>query len=732
MSPRADQHAVAVSSTPCGIEVHAFPGRGRIVSGIRNHLRLLFRFVVPKAKRVPLKIAVVLDCSGGDEGPRMKCSKELARHIVKALGEEAELFIIAYGATARVLVEGRKGTVEGKEELLDGINKARPMGLANLLNGLSLAQMLVGTSRQGANACDSRILLIGKGSVEAGNQDTEHIQREIRQWAQEGTTLGCVGIGEDSEVAMLWCLAHEGQGPLVCLTSAENQTVALPRIAETLLNIHGLGTHLRVNGGKNSTVTFMHHSGADEHKPEMLSNPKEQSHAVRRALYHSILCKLQGEQQASAEVADSLVSGSLFDAMFDTASQHRGAWNVPLGDLRSGDTVQVLAEVEMRCPGGQYGEQTLAEWTLSFFRMGAPVKLQGKVVVMGERWGMSWGLGEESRPVHAARVLQQSVALDFQIVKSLKAGNMQEAKERKSFQIEMLCHSIREDDLGEERSSVIRALSRAQHVLDLMTEGYSAQSLMRSCLAHYGRGRALSLIDWCEGAETVDERQLFPVQRNPILKVPSRDPSPDACRASEGDDRALWTAAREGEASRCKALLDRGAALDFRGEDLKTPLHWAAYHSLLDVVGLLVSRRASADAKDITGQTALLAAASSGRIEVCKTLLSLGASPAPGDAVGRTALHWAAAHGHAEIIKSLLEHKADPVVPDVHGWPAGRLATLNGHKQIYEDLFDVIADEEGHVYKKPRPPKIQTPVGKGKSSTKPAQAQYRSNRYIAA
>eukprot|EP00746_Dinoflagellata_sp_MGD_P017115 gnl/MRDRNA2_/MRDRNA2_139041_c0_seq1.p1 gnl/MRDRNA2_/MRDRNA2_139041_c0~~gnl/MRDRNA2_/MRDRNA2_139041_c0_seq1.p1 ORF type:complete len:725 (-),score=135.32 gnl/MRDRNA2_/MRDRNA2_139041_c0_seq1:249-2423(-) len=716
----------AVYSTPCGIEVHAFPGRSRIVSGIRNHLRLLFRFVVPKANRVPLKLAIVLDCSEQDEGPRLKCSKELARHIVEALREEDELFVVAYGATARVLVEGKNGTDKGKKDLLDGINKARPMGVANLLNGLSLAHMLVGTSRQCANACDSRILLIGKGSVEAGVQDTDQIQREIRQWAQEGTTLGCVGVGEDSEVAMLWRLAHEGQGPLVCLTSAENENVALPRIADTLLNIHGLGTHLRVNGGKNSTVTFMHHSGADEHKPEMLSNPKEQSWTVRRALYHSILCKLQGEQQASAEVADSLVSGSLFDAMFDNASQHRGAWNVPLGDFRSGDTVQVLAEVEMRCPGGAYGEQTLAEWTLSFFRLGAPVQLQGKVVVMSERWGMSWGLVEESRPVHAARVLQQSAALDFKIVKSLKAGNMQEAKERKSFQIEMLCHSIREDNLGEERTSVIRALQRAQHVLDLMAEGYSAQSLMRSCLAHYGRGRALSLIDWCEGAETVDERQLFPVQRNPLLKAPSRDPSPDACRASEGDDRALWTAAREGEASRCKALLDRGAALDFRGEDLKTPLHWAAYHSLLDVVGLLVSRRASADAKDITGQTALLAAASSGRIEVCKTLLSLGASPAPGDAVGRTALHWAAAHGHAEIIKSLLEHKADPFVPDVHGWPARRLASLNGHKQIHEDLFNIDM-EEGHVYMKPRPPKLNTSKG---GKPKPAQAQYRSNRYI--
>lgn len=717
----------AISSTPCGVEVQTFPGRSRVVSGIRNHLRLLFRFFVPKGKRIPLHLAIALDCSGKEEDWRLNCSKELVQHIVKALREEDSLHIVAYGATARVLVEGTKGTETGKQELLDGIRKARCMGQSNLLTGLSLAKMLLGKSRHPAGECESRILLIGKGAVDAGNQDTEFIQREIRQWSNEGVTLGCVGIGDDSEVAMLWRLAHEGQGPLICLTSAENEAVALPRVADTLLNVHGLGAHLLVHGGQRSTVTFMHHSGAEERKPEMLNNPKEQSYAVRRAIYHSILCKLQGEQQASAEVADKLVSESLFDAMFENASRHRGAWDIPLGDLRSGDTVQVLAEVEMKPPGGMHEEQILADWSLSFSRHGVPVKVEGTVVVMTQRWGGTWELAAESRPVHAARVLQQAVALDFQIVKSLNKGHVTEAKEQKTFQVEVLRHSLREDDLLEEKAPIIRALQRAQHILDLMADDFSAQSLMRSCLAHYGRGRALSLIDWCEGADRVDERQLFPVQRNPVLKVPSRDPSPDACRAAEGDDRALWTAARAGEADRCKALLERGAALDFKGEDLKTALHWAAYHSLLDVIGLLVSRNASVDAKDITGQTALLVAASSGSLAVCNTLLSLGASYAPKDAVGRTALHWAAAHGHAEVCTTLLEHKADPLAPDLHGWPARRLATLNGHKEIYDSLFaQLAAQDEGHTYMKPRPPKLQTDA---RSKSQPSGAKYRSNRY---
>jgi hypothetical protein len=101
----------------------------------------------------------------------------------------------------------------------------------------------------------------------------------------------------------------------------------------------------------------------------------------------------------------------------------------------------------------------------------------------------------------------------------------------------------------------------------------------------------------------------------------------------------LAIAAREGDTMEVRALLEKGADVNYRGEDLRTPLMEAAYN---------------------------------GRRRISEILLDAGADRTLRDAYGATAAEDARAEGHAEVAKfienyvrpkrDIMREKADEII----------------------------------------------------------------------
>lgn len=137
---------------------------------------------------------------------------------------------------------------------------------------------------------------------------------------------------------------------------------------------------------------------------------------------------------------------------------------------------------------------------------------------------------------------------------------------------------------------------------------------------------------------------------------------PQARRAPAGgqQQKELMAAAWEGDVRRMEALINAGADVNARDQDLGTPLVAASYSGDPEAVRLLLERGAEVDAKDGEGLTPLMNASLNGRAEVVRLLLAKGAdvnavSPrtVDGTQVEVTALKLARGKRQAEVIEIL-------------------------------------------------------------------------------
>ena len=160
----------------------------------------------------------------------------------------------------------------------------------------------------------------------------------------------------------------------------------------------------------------------------------------------------------------------------------------------------------------------------------------------------------------------------------------------------------------------------------------------------------------------------------------------------EADDiqrRALLEAARDGNTDMVERLLNRKIYPDIVVNQ-STALNQAVLNSRIDVVKLLLQRKANIEKPDAGGQHPLMKCARSGKNELCTLLLEVKAEPNAVDSVlfrlkcttyliaqyryflfffrivtthtsqyGQSALHKAARHGHDKICAMLIENKAD-------------------------------------------------------------------------
>jgi len=162
--------------------------------------------------------------------------------------------------------------------------------------------------------------------------------------------------------------------------------------------------------------------------------------------------------------------------------------------------------------------------------------------------------------------------------------------------------------------------------------------------------------------------------------------------------RALVEAARDGNADIVEGLLNRKIYPDIVVNQ-STALNQAVLNTRIEVVELLLQRKANIDKPDAGGQHPLMKCARSGKDKLCTLLLEAKAETNAVDSYGQTALHKAARHGHDKICSMLIEHKADLNISEtVHGHTPVMFAAIKNSQATVKILMDAKADATLHNY----------------------------------
>ena len=161
---------------------------------------------------------------------------------------------------------------------------------------------------------------------------------------------------------------------------------------------------------------------------------------------------------------------------------------------------------------------------------------------------------------------------------------------------------------------------------------------------------------------------------------------PTSASATVGE---LFRSANLNDAGTARRLLDRGFDANAADDDGNTVLMAAARDGALDVVKLLIARRAKLNLRNRAGDSAIMFGALKGQLEVVKTLHGAGAEI---DHEGWTPLHYAAYEGHTAICKFLVDNRADIDARGANGVTPLMMAAMQGKIETAKLLVWEIAD----------------------------------------
>ena len=167
---------------------------------------------------------------------------------------------------------------------------------------------------------------------------------------------------------------------------------------------------------------------------------------------------------------------------------------------------------------------------------------------------------------------------------------------------------------------------------------------------------------------------------------------------ARADGAALGLAAEAGEAEAAAALLDAPGGGGGGGGGGTAPLMKAAAKGHAELVSVLVSRGADANARGgekMYGAGALYVAAQGGHLAACRALLEAGAdADARLDQIGITPLFVAAERGAAAVVRLLLERGAATDVANWNGVTPLHMAAMRGHVGVVAALHGAGASLE--------------------------------------
>jgi ankyrin repeat protein len=147
------------------------------------------------------------------------------------------------------------------------------------------------------------------------------------------------------------------------------------------------------------------------------------------------------------------------------------------------------------------------------------------------------------------------------------------------------------------------------------------------------------------------------------------------------------------EADKAISIIKKGAEINDRDNNKWTPLHYAAYYNITEVVLELIDKKAYINAVNNIGLTPLHYACKHGNTKAAIALIENGADIKMKDAYDLTPLHWAVKHDNSEIVEAFTKKGVDLNVRDRWGRSPLASAISNG-----DDINAMYLLNQGAIY----------------------------------
>ncbi len=193
---------------------------------------------VPAAQRTSSNLVFLLDVSGSmadqDKLPLLVASMQM---LARQLDERDRVAIVTYAGAAGLVLESTPCDAEGRERILDALDRLSAGGSTAGAAGIQLAyQVAAANFRDGGT---NRVILATDGDFNVGITDRTQLQDHIERSAKTGVFLTVLGFGEGNlKDGTAELLADKGNGQYCYIDSLdEGRRVLVQQMAGTLLTI---------------------------------------------------------------------------------------------------------------------------------------------------------------------------------------------------------------------------------------------------------------------------------------------------------------------------------------------------------------------------------------------------------------------------------------------------------------------------------------------------------------
>ncbi len=184
-----------------------------------------------RMERPPLNLSLVLDRSGSMHGPKLARAKEAASLLVRRLGEDDVVSVVAYDDEVHTAVGPTPG--KQRQELLGRIGTIEPRGMTNLSGGWLRGRELVaeGLADGGVN----RVLLLTDGLANVGITDPGRLRDLVASAAVKGVSTTTIGFGADYDERLLRSMAEAGGGSMYYIEAPDQAPAVFEAEIEGLM-----------------------------------------------------------------------------------------------------------------------------------------------------------------------------------------------------------------------------------------------------------------------------------------------------------------------------------------------------------------------------------------------------------------------------------------------------------------------------------------------------------------
>lgn len=200
-------HRPATAASGASLEARArLAGPSVLNGGASNYLSVELKGVDrARGPRRPVRLVAAVDRSGSMTGSKMDHAREAALHLIEQLTADDELGLVAYGSGVTTFAV-RAASPGNKEEMRDFVRSLEPGGGTNIGLALNAAQALV------AGRGPARVILLSDGQPTEGDTSTEGLKQVVRSLRERVVTVSAIGVGGDSDEALMGALAMAGGG----------------------------------------------------------------------------------------------------------------------------------------------------------------------------------------------------------------------------------------------------------------------------------------------------------------------------------------------------------------------------------------------------------------------------------------------------------------------------------------------------------------------------------------